>query len=60
MNKQTTPSHASTAPVWFITGCSTGFGMELARQTMPAVRASSGKQPGEAVARGADFTQVMS
>jgi NAD(P)-dependent dehydrogenase (short-subunit alcohol dehydrogenase family) len=34
MNKQTTPSQASAAPVWFITGCSTGFGLELARQTI--------------------------
>ena len=34
MNKQVTPSEASEAPVWFITGCSTGFGLELARQAI--------------------------
>ena len=34
MNKQATPSQASEAPVWFITGCSTGFGLELARQAI--------------------------
>jgi len=34
MNKQATPPQASEAPVWFITGCSTGFGLELARQAI--------------------------
>ena len=34
MNKQATPSQASEAPVWLITGCSTGFGRELARQAI--------------------------
>ena len=34
MNKQATPSQASAAPVWLITGCSTGFGLELARQAI--------------------------
>ena len=40
MNKQTQharhPEHAkpSDAPVWFITGCSTGFGLELTRQAI--------------------------
>ena len=34
MNKQATPSQASEEPVWFITGCSKGFGLELARQTI--------------------------
>ena len=34
MNKNTTPSRAGEAPVWFITGCSTGFGLELARQSI--------------------------
>ena len=29
-----TPSHAAQAPVWFITGCSSGFGLELARQAI--------------------------
>ena len=28
------PFSAATAPVWMITGCSTGFGRELARQTL--------------------------
>jgi NAD(P)-dependent dehydrogenase (short-subunit alcohol dehydrogenase family) len=34
MNKQATPSQASDAPVWFITGCSTGFGLEIVRQAI--------------------------
>ena len=34
MNKTATHSPASTAPVWFITGCSSGFGQELARQAI--------------------------
>jgi NAD(P)-dependent dehydrogenase (short-subunit alcohol dehydrogenase family) len=34
MIKQATPSKAGAAPVWFITGCSTGFGLELARQAI--------------------------
>ena len=31
---QTTPSESSKTPVWFITGCSTGFGQELAKQAI--------------------------
>lgn len=34
MNKQATPSQASAAPVWLITGCSTGFGLEIVRQAI--------------------------
>ena len=34
MNKQAAPSQASQAPVWFITGCSTGFGLDLATQAI--------------------------
>ncbi|MET3107900.1 short-subunit dehydrogenase [Oxalobacteraceae bacterium GrIS 2.11] len=34
MNKQATPSQTSEAPVWFITGWSTSFGLELARQAI--------------------------
>ncbi len=34
MNTNATPSGAGDAPVWFITGCSTGFGLELARQAI--------------------------
>ena len=34
MNRQATPTQASAAPVWFVTGCSTGFGQELARQAL--------------------------
>lgn len=34
MHRKTTPSQAGAAPVWFITGCSTGFGLELARQAI--------------------------
>ena len=31
---QSTPSESSKTPVWFITGCSTGFGQELAKQAI--------------------------
>jgi len=34
MNKQTTPSEPTAPPVWFITGCSSGFGLELAKQAI--------------------------
>ncbi|HSV30241.1 MAG TPA: oxidoreductase [Candidatus Omnitrophota bacterium] len=34
MNKQTTPFKSNKPPVWFITGCSSGFGLELARQAI--------------------------
>ncbi len=34
MNKPTTTSASNEPPVWFITGCSTGFGMELAKQAI--------------------------
>ncbi len=61
MNKQATPSQASAAPVWFITGCSTGFGLELARQAIERGYSPSKACPrpcGEAVARGADFPKA--
>ena len=34
MNTPSIPSQSTQAPVWFITGCSTGFGLELARQAI--------------------------
>jgi len=34
MNTQASQSIATEPPVWFITGCSTGFGLELARQAI--------------------------
>ena len=34
MNTVVSRSAAGESPVWFITGCSTGFGLELARQTI--------------------------
>ena len=34
MNKQTKSSESSNPPVWLITGCSTGFGLELAKQAI--------------------------
>jgi len=34
MNPVVIRSAAGESPVWFITGCSTGFGLELARQTI--------------------------
>ena len=34
MSKQTTPSESENPPVWFITGCSSGFGLELAKQAI--------------------------
>ena len=34
MNTPGSQSIITEAPVWFITGCSTGFGLELARQTI--------------------------
>ena len=34
MNKQTKSSASSNPPVWLITGCSTGFGLELAKQAI--------------------------
>ena len=34
MNTKTSSPDASPAPVWFITGCSTGFGRELAAQAI--------------------------
>jgi NAD(P)-dependent dehydrogenase (short-subunit alcohol dehydrogenase family) len=33
-NTNTSKSIATIPPVWFITGCSTGFGLELARQSI--------------------------
>jgi NAD(P)-dependent dehydrogenase (short-subunit alcohol dehydrogenase family) len=34
MNTKTNTNIATEPPVWFITGCSTGFGLELAKQTI--------------------------
>lgn len=34
MNTQASYSLVTEPPVWFITGCSTGFGLELAKQTI--------------------------
>ena len=34
MNTQSTPSESTEPPVWFITGCSSGFGLEFARQAI--------------------------
>jgi NADP-dependent 3-hydroxy acid dehydrogenase YdfG len=34
MNSQVNASLVKEPPVWFITGCSTGFGLELARQAI--------------------------
>nr|WP_315430647.1 oxidoreductase [uncultured Albidiferax sp.] len=34
MQTQTSTSLATVPPVWFITGCSTGFGLELAKQAV--------------------------
>ncbi len=34
MNTQTSTPLVAEPPVWFITGCSTGFGLELARQAI--------------------------
>jgi NAD(P)-dependent dehydrogenase (short-subunit alcohol dehydrogenase family) len=34
MNTKTRKSIVAEPPVWFITGCSTGFGLELAKQTI--------------------------
>ena len=34
MNLTSSKTHLDEAPVWFITGCSTGFGMELAKQAI--------------------------
>ena len=34
MKKHTTPSESTELPVWFITGCSSGFGQELAKQAI--------------------------
>ena len=34
MKQQTIPPQARAVPVWFITGCSTGFGQELAKQAI--------------------------
>jgi NAD(P)-dependent dehydrogenase (short-subunit alcohol dehydrogenase family) len=34
MNTPTSKAIVTEPPVWFITGCSTGFGLELARQTI--------------------------
>ncbi len=34
MHRQAVPFQAGEAPVWFNTGCSTGFGLELARQVI--------------------------
>jgi NADP-dependent 3-hydroxy acid dehydrogenase YdfG len=34
MNTEVSHSVATEQPVWFITGCSTGFGLELARQAI--------------------------
>jgi NAD(P)-dependent dehydrogenase (short-subunit alcohol dehydrogenase family) len=34
MNTPSKPTHADETPVWFITGCSSGFGLELARQAI--------------------------
>lgn len=34
MNSQSNPSPATEVPVWFITGCSSGFCLELAKQAI--------------------------
>ena len=34
MNTPSSKSVVTEAPVWFITGCSTGFGLELAKQAI--------------------------
>lgn len=34
MNKKDTPSGSTEPPVWFITGCSSGFGLEMAKQVI--------------------------
>jgi len=34
MNASLSKSHITEPPVWFITGCSTGFGLELAKQAI--------------------------
>jgi len=34
MNTPSSKSHAAQPPVWFITGCSSGFGLELAKQAI--------------------------
>lgn len=34
MNTPSKPTHADKTPVWFITGCSSGFGLELAHQAI--------------------------
>ena len=33
-DKHSHQPHTNDAPVWFITGCSTGFGQELAKQAI--------------------------
>jgi NADP-dependent 3-hydroxy acid dehydrogenase YdfG len=72
MTKHTRHSKPTDAPVWFITGCSTGFGLELTRQaiercyrTVVTARDLAKVDElrrdfaaGEAVARGADFSRV--
>ena len=58
MNRQATPTQASAAPVWFVTGCSTGFGQELARQaTVEAV--ASGRLPHHLLLRNDAFEGAM-
>ncbi len=34
MNTPSKPTHTAKTPVWFITGCSSGFGLELAHQAI--------------------------
>ena len=34
MNASVSKSIVTEPPVWFITGCSTGFGLELAKQAI--------------------------
>jgi NADP-dependent 3-hydroxy acid dehydrogenase YdfG len=73
MNKPATPSESDKSPVWCITGCSTGFGLELTRQavergyrTVVTARELANVDElrrefaaGEAVARGADFRSAV-
>ena len=58
MNRQATPTQASAAPVWFVTGCSTGFGQELARQALVEAVAS-GRLPHHLLLRNDAFEGAM-
>jgi NAD(P)-dependent dehydrogenase (short-subunit alcohol dehydrogenase family) len=58
MNKPATPTQASAAPVWFVTGGSTGFGQELARQAIVEAVAS-GRLPHHLLLRNHAFEGAM-